>query len=244
MKEAGSFLWVPGWSADCRVWGKLPGTLFPEGVHRMIDFQGCEDTESIETQVERALEGLPAPIRIIGWSMGAMAALKLAGRPVSSIHSLYLIGACGQFVKSEEYPYGWNPRVLLRMESRLQTDVEGVLEDFDRRMFSTEERHQKEPERWKRTCREGRPPSVDSLRAGLAYLRDYRLDREKERTEAAVYLLSGTADTICPPASAIQLQKVLPRAEITLWEEAGHLPFWTQEDRFREWLERRVYSND
>jgi pimeloyl-[acyl-carrier protein] methyl ester esterase len=52
-----------------------------------------------------------------------------------------------------------------------------------------------------------------------------------------VRLLHGGRDRICPLDAARLFAEALPRAELTVWPEAGHAPFLSQPDRFRSWLQ-------
>jgi pimeloyl-ACP methyl ester carboxylesterase len=52
------------------------------------------------------------------------------------------------------------------------------------------------------------------------------------RIRAATLVLHGSADTVADPRNAKVLATQIPGAELTVFEDAGHLLFWEQPDRF------------
>ncbi|SDW76242.1 Pimeloyl-ACP methyl ester carboxylesterase [Marininema mesophilum] len=237
MPGQGSVLWLSGWSVDSSVWDDVIEGLSHEMVHRKVDFNGCTNVEEMFQRVETVLALLPSPVRIVGWSLGALVALELAHRWKGHIHQLFLIGSTGRFVRGEDLP-GWDQRVLGRMERRLDKDMVGTLNDFDSLLFSKAESDRGEEKRW-RVFRQ-RTPSEGSMIGGLQMLAAFDWYQWDVSLAIDTHLLSGQEDRVCQPEGAIQLYKTLPSATLSLWEGVGHLPFWTQQEQFREWLEERM----
>lgn len=59
---------------------------------------------------------------------------------------------------------------------------------------------------------------------------------------APTLVLVGEGDCICPPSQAAVLRDGIPRCELVVFDNSGHLPFVEQPERFltvvHEWLER------
>jgi pimeloyl-[acyl-carrier protein] methyl ester esterase len=161
---------------------------------------------------------------VIAWSLGAMQALDAATRIEPD--SLTLVGASPQFVLSNNYRHGWPTRTLGRMRERLATEPEAVLDDFLPLMFAPGETPVQPP----------RERDAQILADGLAFLERYSMLDLAAQINCPVRLLHGGRDAVCPLAGAELLAGALPRAEFTVWPEAGHAPFLTQPDRFRKWL--------
>ncbi|MEW6583673.1 MAG: alpha/beta hydrolase [Actinomycetota bacterium] len=226
------FLWLPGWSAGAGTWREAIDRA-PEGAHRVCGFSSCARAGDLRDAARAALDAQPGPVTLVGWSLGAMVALELARDLPGRVRRLCLVGATDRFVAASGEPGGWPERVLTRMGARLAEDATGVLEAFDRRMFSPDERRAGHAERWI-AARDGVPP-LPSLRAGLDYLRGFSVDAAAIRVPAR--LLHGAEDEICPPAGAERLAGALPDARLTVWEGAGHAPFFTDPGRFARWLD-------
>jgi pimeloyl-[acyl-carrier protein] methyl ester esterase len=172
------------------------------------------------------------PVTVVGWSLGAMVALQLALRFPKCIHPLFLVSGASQFANRERGGLGWDIRVLRRMRQQLQVTPAQVLQSFDQKMFSTVERQQGYPQQWREQQRTALPP-LPALQAGLHFLQQFTLD---DSCPCPVFLLAGAEDEICLPANTLALAHRLPQATCTIWQERGHACFWTQPERFSQWM--------
>jgi pimeloyl-[acyl-carrier protein] methyl ester esterase len=168
---------------------------------------------------------IDAGAHVVACSLGAMRALEAATS--LDLGSLTLIGACAQFVRDDGHRLGWPRRVLERMRERLKSEPEAVLEEFIRLTLAPGETFPPLP----------RERDLALLDEGLAFLERYSMLDRAAQIRCPVRLLHGGQDRVCPVAAAELLTAALPQAELTVWPEAGHLPFLSQSDRFRAWLE-------
>jgi pimeloyl-[acyl-carrier protein] methyl ester esterase len=162
---------------------------------------------------------------VVAWSLGAMRALEVATE--LELASLTLVGASGQFVRRGGYRTGWPERALERMRARLAGDAGAVLDEFLALALAPGE---------KLALALPREYDAAVLDQGLALLGGFSMLERAQNISCPVRLLHGGRDRVCPPAAAELLAAALPRAELTVWPEAGHAPFLTQPDRFRSWL--------
>jgi pimeloyl-[acyl-carrier protein] methyl ester esterase len=234
--ESKSILWLPGWSAPVDLWQpalEATAAASSGATNVLCDFASCTRADDMLETAHTALADTAGAATVVGWSLGALVALELAGAAPGRIGRLVLVGATDRFVVGTDGRGGWPERVLRRMQTRLRHDAEATLEAFDGRMFSSEEREAGAAERWA-ALRAGKLPPLASLEAGLDYLCHF--SAQPDRVAAPVFLLHGTADSICPADGAQRLAEALPRASLTLWDGAGHAPFWTRPDAFSHWL--------
>jgi len=169
---------------------------------------------------------IEAGVDLVAWSLGAMRALEAATE--IELGSLTLVGATGQFVRRDGYRCGWPERTLVRMSERLAVDTGAVLDEFLALALAPGE------ELAAPLPRE-QDPAV--LERGLAFLGDFSMLARASEIHCPVRLLHGGRDRICPLDAARLFAEALPRAELTVWPEAGHAPFLSQPDRFRSWLQ-------
>jgi pimeloyl-[acyl-carrier protein] methyl ester esterase len=240
MNEETSVLWLAGWSAPFSVWQPVIDRFFrdnPLARHQLVDAHTLlEGGRGMSPQAHDWLAD--GPWWVVGWSMGGMMALEWARSVPDCVRGVFAIGVTDQFIRSPRSPDGWDERVLRRMERRLPDDPAQVLADFDRRMFSPAEEKAGWPDRWCQSYRNQQQPDVSGLLVGLDYLR--RLSFLDSPLPVSVFLLHGEDDSICPVSGARRLARTLPKAELTVWKDAGHLPFWTQPERFYFWLKERM----
>ena len=74
----------------------------------------------------------------------------------------------------------------------------------------------------------------------LPALAGYDVLEEMGRIEAPTLLLCGGRDFLCGPAGHEDMHEVLPRSELSIFEESGHFPFLSERRRHRgavgDWL--------
>lgn len=233
-------LWVTGWSATPAVWREIQQHL-PGIRHVNVPVHRCSHPEQIVDTILEAGESVRECRRVaaVGWSMGAMAALEACLQAPELFQRLVLIGAVGRFTNNRINPRGWDRSVLEQMKEQMSHHPREVLARFDRRMFTPEERGTEAFTRWKQG-RQEYLPSRRVLRAGLDYLCRYDISDEARLIQCPVDVLHGGRDAVCPRAGGERLVTALPTGLWTVWEEAGHLPFWTQPGRFEQWLKERL----
>ncbi len=193
-------LFLPGWGSTAEVWAP---------------FARPDD---------RLGGAIEAGDEVVAWSLGAMQALEAA--TTTTLSSLTLIGASGQFTRRGDYRHGWPERALLRMRERLSENPDAVLDEFWALALAPGETVPTPP----------REHDVATLKRGLAFLADYSMLERASHISCPVRLLHGGRDRVCPLAAAKLLAEAIPGAELTVWPEAGHASFLSQHDRFRAWL--------
>ncbi|MDQ0417291.1 pimeloyl-[acyl-carrier protein] methyl ester esterase [Croceifilum oryzae] len=236
-----AFLWISGWSVPERIWEPFYGE-WPDYKHYALSFCGCEREEQVMELAIQTFEQIEADeIMVVGWSLGAMVALELALRFHKRVCRLFLIGGVADFVKRSHADSGWDERVVRRMKKKLLSNGREVIRSFDQKMFSSLELEEGWGEKWQETFRK-QLPTLSSVQAGLDFLQEFSLrDRGKE-ISTSVFLLAGLEDSICPVTATLNLEKQLPQADCTIWQEGGHACFWTQKNRFQQWIKECLHG--
>jgi pimeloyl-[acyl-carrier protein] methyl ester esterase len=231
--RAPEVLVLSGWSVPVERWRGVVGS----SEAALCSFDECSVPNDFVATASDALLACSSEVTIIGWSLGAMVGLELAHLHPNRVRRLCLVGATDRFVTEPGDTLGWPRRVLERMARALTAAPDGVLDAFDQALFSSSERAQGSFEAWRTTVGVDRG-SIASLRAGLSYLADFRLDPSEISTPTA--LLHGEVDAICPVGGARRLVAGLANGTLDIWPDAGHAPFVAQRDRFRSWLDTAI----
>jgi pimeloyl-ACP methyl ester carboxylesterase len=164
-------------------------------------------------------------VMVVGSSMGGWIAMEMAVRDASRIKSLVLVSPAGISAP------GVQPADIFLMPP----------EDLVRRLFHD----QKFAEQ--RLAEPVTPESVDmSLKnrhttARLAWeprLHDPHLPKWLHRIEVPVKLIWGEHDRILPVQFVEQYRKLLPRADVSIVKNAGHLPHAEKADEFCDLVQR------
>ncbi|MXQ52927.1 alpha/beta fold hydrolase [Shimazuella alba] len=243
MKKRHSFLWISGWSVSSDIWKPFM-SQWPNAHHYSLSFENCETVEQINKHAIQTFQQVEhKPVNIIGWSLGAMIALQLAVRFAKDINHLFLIAGVSSFMRTKQNKTGWNELVIKRMKKQLENDVQQVIRIFDQKMFTDHEKLNGDKKKWDKFIRKS-VPSVWSLQAGLDFLEKFSIDEYIKFIHTPVSLLSGEEDKICALESTRVLADQLHSCTHSRWDETGHACFWTNQEKFHQWIKEGVNHED
>ncbi len=231
------FLWLSGWTSPACIWDPMIAS-WPNAQHTKVDFLDCSTVDELRKKVETPFRE-EKNLVVVGWSLGSMIALETAERFSKKIVAMFLVGSTSQFVRQSKKQIGIDPRQLIWMKKRIARSPENGLSAFDQQMFSPLEKQAGWDRKWRDSMR-NKSPSRTSLLAGLQYLQEFCFSPKGKPISCPTFLLSGGKDVICPPSGALALSQKLPFAKLEIWQEAGHLPFWTFPQDFHLWLKAGI----
>jgi pimeloyl-[acyl-carrier protein] methyl ester esterase len=218
--------WLPGWATDCRVYDDLLGCLDPGLTGRAVLLDPTEDPDPAGAVLRRieCLAPRESGVALVGWSMGALAALETGLRLGPRLRSLVLFSPCARFTRAADCPEGQDERVLGRMARRIGDSSQPVLESFFREMFSPSA-----PERWEnfraRLWKSYRVQPAARLISGLEYLRRTDLRGQVEALGVPALLVHGEDDRVIHRRLAERLAERLSRSRLVTLPGGDHVPF-------------------
>lgn len=223
-------LLIPGWGATGRVWDRfLAG--YPEARSSHLMWNDC--LTNGPQAVQKALETLPGRCVLLGWSLGALLALRAALEFPDRIERVVLISGTARMPEDEGYA-GTDPRILRAMRTRLTRDAEGVLSEFSALCAEPDgttavrEEYREMALTWNR----------QTLAAGLEALGSIDLRGRLSEVSVPVLLIHGSRDAVISLGQAEALVSNLPDARLDILEGYGHaLPF-TAADKLIESVRR------
>ena len=183
-----------------------------------------------------------APMRctVVGWSLGAQAALTWARRAPEQIERLVLIGATPCFMQRTGWAHGTAPPVLRQFASTLEQDAEAVLGRFVALQSNGDARAVRVAHQLRTALFTQAPPSGAALKGGLDILRTSDLREDLSSVAQPVLVLHGDKDSVTPVAAGQYLAAHLPRARFELFADCGHAPFLSDADRVAALIEAFV----
>lgn len=222
---------LPGWGMKSFVWNKISKQLSEDFELIYVEW---EDIHSLDEFNERVVQTIKqkqiSSFSLLGWSLGALAAIETASNNIWDIEHLILIGATSSFVERREsgYKTGWNKRVVERMKSRLNKTPKETLENFYEAMFTEEEKKRGYHKEFLQMAEH--QTETSSLALGLDYLIQKDVRAKLSDIDTPLLLIHGEEDCICPRESAEYIKGAAKSAVMEVVGKGGHIPFFTNPD--------------
>lgn len=210
-------LFIPGWGADPQAWDDVRSELPDYCTHAL----GWDDVLHSDSAISTALSRCPEPWLLVGWSLGALLALRAALESPICLRGLVLVSGTARMCGDGDYP-GASPGALRAMRARLSRDPGRVLSDFAGLCF-TPDGNASLRTRYLERARHF--PAAD-LALGLEALSRLDLRARVATLAMPMLLVHGGLDAIIPVESARSLAAHAPGARLEILEHRGHaLPF-------------------
>ena len=211
----GGFVLVPGWGAGPgafeEVLARVPGIAA-----RVVGWD--ELLARGDAALAEACAALgPGPVRIAGWSLGALLALDAALAAPGRFAGVALVAGTARFCADGEGHPGAEPRALRAMAARLSRDPDAVRRAFAAACGAPEGGA---AAAWWEAQAAGF--AAPALRRGLEALAALDLRRRAGALRVPVRLVHGGADAVVPPAAAAALAASLPDARLRVLPGHGH----------------------
>jgi len=228
-------LWLPGWGFQADVFAALVKAFPEQTMFCCVNWQGLNSTEDVLNRAKTAVQAVEGDVFVVGWSLGAMAALELAYEYPEKVSRLALFAPTSSFIKRETYEHGWDARIVKRMKKQLQRNVEQVLGDFDKAMLDDS----KLAGSLQKVQAIRSPDQEPSLATGLDYLLETDLREHIKEIRQPMLLIHGAEDQICPEEASLHVERQVPgEVERIVLDGAGHIPFITDVERVIRELEK------
>jgi pimeloyl-[acyl-carrier protein] methyl ester esterase len=242
-----------GWGLNLRVWDRLAAAFCERFRIVAVDLPGHGRSEwlparsSLEeqaVQVEEAIAGISRRYSLVGWSLGAQIALRLAGqeqRPQGEdtgsrsmgdrprLDRLVLIAATPRFSAGPDWPHGTPAQRLDEQAAALRQDYQRMVSDFLELQVrgSASGAAALAELRTALFAHAGGAsgPSLAALTRDLELLRDGDLRPLLARITLPTLVIAGQYDRVTQPAASQALARALPGAHYVEIRRAAHAPF-------------------
>ncbi|MEI4800443.1 alpha/beta hydrolase [Bacillus sp. FJAT-51639] len=216
---------IPGWGMEEQVWEAFLPHLHDFPVH-VVHWRHIEDKQEFQRRIIEGAQG--KEVILVGWSLGALAALQ-AHRSLRT-KGIVLLGGTAKFTTDSDYIYGWKHVFVDRMNRNLLKQKDDTLKRFYRSMFSKAEQEDAQDVAFLNIAEQFQGDSIHSLQCGLQYLMETDVREHLLQIDVPVLLLHGKDDAICPLSAAEYIQEKI-NASLIIIEEAGHALCFTQAKR-------------
>jgi pimeloyl-[acyl-carrier protein] methyl ester esterase len=234
-----------GWAMHGGVWGPLPGQLAARRRVHVVDLPGHGHSAPIQPfNLETIVAALDAtfadqaqPLDVLGWSLGAMVALRWAHERPERIARLVLVCATPRFVSGDDWPHGICSETLVRFGDDLGVAWTDTLERFLALQVKGSERGRAILAALRHQAFARGAPSRAALADGLELLRMTDLRAEARGLRQPALVIAGTNDALTPPGAGRWLATTLPHARFAAVDGAAHAPFLSHPEAFNRVLD-------
>ena len=218
-------LLITGWACPGEQLSRL-ATLLPSSTE-WFDFHSVDRDASpgmppvYAQAVARKIQLHDQPVRLMGWSTGALLALEVAAKWPDWVQDLVLINGTARFTRAEGYAAGVDAEQLDSLRAAVKTpdQCERALARF---MMQTALPHRLDRHAVQQRVEAALGLGIDRLIDGLTYLRDTDLRSLLPTVPHPVFLLHGADDAVIPIAAAHWMADMLPQATLHVEPDMGH----------------------
>lgn len=227
-------VFLHGWGTHPVIWEPLLAR-FPDSLAIPLPgYAGTTLAETLDEMADRIAGKIYKKTVLVGWSLGAQVAMKIALNHPERISRLVLIGATPCFVNREDWPHGVADEVFEQFAKNLEEDYAGTI----RRFLSLQAQGSDSVRAVLselRTRLLAQPRPVESaLEAGLNILRGTDMRNDMVRISLPVTLIHGSGDKLAPASAARWLAKAIPDSKLHEINGAGHAPFLSHVEEVAE----------
>ena len=250
-----SIVMVHGWGFNGGVWDEMAQRL--SGDFRVIrpDLPGhgrsrfCEQGFQLDRLVDAITERVDGPAIWVGWSLGALLALKAAIRHPDQVQGVISIAGTPSFTIRRGWHHGIRRELLEGFDEELSADWKLALRRF--LALQAKGSHYALVHRV-RAMMNAQLPTPEGLRVGLDLLRSTDLRYEVHQIDCPVMAIHGAKDKLVPLAGTNAWTSQLADARLLAFTDGGHMPFLSHPDEveaairgfadygpvFRNWMDR------
>jgi len=223
-----SIVLIHGWGFNGGVWDELAQRL--SGQFRVIrpDLPGHgrsgfpEEGVQLDALVDAIAERVGGPAIWVGWSLGALLAMRAATLHPQQVQGLVTIAGTPCFTVRRGWQHGIRRELLEQFGDDLNTDWKRVL----RRFLALQAKggdvallHRM------RAMMNAQLPTPEGLRAGLHLLRTTDLRYELHDINCPVLAINGATDPLVSLAGTNSWTSQVPDARLLAFTDGGHMPF-------------------
>ncbi len=231
---------IHGWGLNADVWDETARALADRFRVTVLDLPGHGRSAlgpspyTLDRLADALAASVDGPAHWLGWSLGGLLCLRLAGRSPERVRSLILCCSSPCFVRAPGWSAALDATLLEQFARELETDGRGTLLRFLALMTQGSAQARAELRLLReRVFRHGEP-SAHALRGGLAVLRGADLRAELAAGEIPTLMLLGENDRLVPAACGAAVQALRAEVAVEVIRGAAHAPFLSHQAEFTD----------
>lgn len=232
-----------GWGMSSVVWQPLVKMLSKSFTLHLVDLPGMGLSRTVEPYhleiiAEKLVEMLPKNADVVGWSLGAQVAMRMALDYPDAVRRLVLVGATPCFVNksSSKHQAAWNtgitPAIFNNFAQHVNVDYLKTMAQFLTLQCMGDADARATVKLLRKKFSERPVPTAHTLQSALNILLTTDLRAEVIHLNKQTLLIHGDRDTLAPVQAAHWMMQNLPSAFLRVIAGASHAPFLSHQEQF------------
>jgi len=229
-KKSVTCVFVHGWAMNSAAWSQCQA-LLPDWIDAIfVDLPGHGsmaevDASSIDDYVQTLMPLVHRPVLWVGWSLGALAVMRLADLYPERVAAMLLVAATPCFVKREGWQAAVDEQTFTRFAQALEDNQAKTLTRFLSLQVKGLAQARTTVKQLQNAMAARGSATTLALKNGLNMLveNDYRDLLAAIECPVSWYL--GGRDTLVPVAIADVIRQQYTHHEVMVDAQAGHIPF-------------------
>ncbi len=214
-----------GWAAHSGFWGDFATQLSLHYRVTLIDLPWRDNLVEISDAVIAELDD--EPFYLLGWSFGGTAALDMAARYSNRVKGVILLAANPCFVAKENWA-GMSVETFHAFSEQLHANTAATLARFLALQCQGVPNASAFLKNIKACSATKITPELSELEASLALLKTSDLRSVFANLTCPIAAILSDNDTLIPVSIGESMQTLQPNLQLTVLQNAGHIPFITQ----------------
>lgn len=241
-EEASDIVLLHGWGMNSLVWDEIIPELLMKHRVTIIDLPGLGRSPvpagdyDLDYLTQHVVSVAPEKAIWMGWSLGGLIAMNLAIKHPERVSALIAVASTPSFIarndEAGEWLYAMPEKIMNGFIDIFSEDAEGTLIRFLALQCKGSPSIRQDIRTLKEMVYFYGLPAPQALREGLKILRDADLRKEVKNILCPSFFVLGRHDNLVPVGLSIDIQKVMPDAEIAIIEEASHVPMISSPETF------------
>lgn len=236
--QGNPMIFVHGWGMPRSLLRAFAQEFSAQHTIWLVDLPGygqsefLENSEDVSVLADFLAQHLPADAAytLVGWSLGAIAALQLAAMFPQRIKKLVLFTATPCFMATAHWPHGVTRIALEQVGIELAEDYAKAMTRFLQLQLKNLPGARDLIREIKLMLAKQAAPSLAVLQQGLQLLTRADMRQQMASITMPTLILNGDRDSLVPTMAARLLAEGLPHGRTVMLHGAGHIPFISHAD--------------
>jgi pimeloyl-[acyl-carrier protein] methyl ester esterase len=245
--EGDPLILIHGWGMNAKIWDRVESGLSKNYALIIVNFPGmggCKNINnySMESLVDELDLLVPNNSSIVGWSLGGQLAIAYQKKYSKKVKKLILLSTTPCFINKSGWDYGIKEVIFDKFSKQLILNWRATIEQFLLLQLHGLPNMRKATKDLQNEMFKLGEPEPNALINSLELLKKNDLRHDLCKISVSTLIISGGRDRIVPVDASVYMYENVPGATLEIFENANHIPFLTETQRFVDTVQSFINS--